>query len=797
MIKKNPLFLAIFIFIINTLNFYPLFGQTPQYENKVIEKIEVIINAPSGCAFDIKTVLSRIKTKEGDLFSQNEFDNDLKILAQEFDKVEPGFTVIDNRMIITLKIWPKPTIRTISWIGNDKITPKRLQKELSISTCSVFDRQAFNKAFHKLKAYYVKKGFFEAELQYEVKLDTLTNEVDIDINICEGRAGRIKDIVFVNFTKNEKEDILEMLVTKKYNLFTSWMTNEGTYNEEAVQHDQFTILNYLQNEGYADASVDINICEAEQDNRIIIYITATKGTVYYVGNLSFEGNSLFCDEDIWKQFTVCEGGIYSPDKIRDTVQNITNFYGKRGYIDAYVNYEPSLAGDECKYNIHFTIEEGEQFRVGLIKVFGNCSTQTKVILHESLLIPGEIFNIEKLQKTEERLDNIGFFKHVNVYAVKSDGPCGLGDNYRDVHIEVEETSTGQFGAFFGYSTAESIFGGLNLTERNFNCEGLGCFWKEGYRALRGGGEYAHITATVGAKSRSYVLSWTKPFFMDTKWTVGFDLETSSNRYIAKDYDIESKAYNVHAIYEINQFVKTGWHYRIKNTHIDLSGNIAAKEAYERAHGDHGPSLLKESRHDGIISATGISFIYDSTDHPQRPSKGFKSKLETEIAGIGGDFRFFSLAYLNNYYYKTDRKGVLKFRGDWRFIFTFGGTHANQIPLDERLFLGGDNMIRGYRPYKLGPRFIEGDPRGGYSMQIYSAEYIRRVMKRLDAFVFIDAGHLSFKQGNFGRISISAGYGVKFKIFENAPPLTLGMGYPLNPRSRGEVKKFFFNIGGRF
>ncbi len=110
----------------------------------------------------------------------------------------------------------------------------------------------------------------------------------------------------------------------------------------------------------------------------------------------------------------------------------------------------------------FNIEEGQQYRVGLIKVIGNCSTETWIILHETLLIPGEIFNIDKLELTEERLMNIGYFKNVNVYAVKSGGPDSLGANYRDVQIEVEETTTGRIGAFLGYSTVESLFAGSIL-----------------------------------------------------------------------------------------------------------------------------------------------------------------------------------------------------------------------------------------------------------------------------------------------------------------------------------------------
>ena len=811
-------FLILFIFA-SSQN---LLSEILQYENLMIEKVEVVNQGPSE-NFDEGVVLSRIKTRKGEMFSQSDFDSDLKALAQDYDRIEPIFNVVDSKMHIVLKIWPKPTIRSINWSGNERIKTKRLQEELKIPCFSVFDRRAFNQAFHKLKAYYVKKGFFEAELNYNVQLDPATNEIDIEICIVEGRAGLIKDIIFVNFTSCEEEDLCDLLVTKKYNIFLSWLNNEGTYNEDMVQHDQMNILNYLHNKGYADATIDIKVNEAEQDNRIIIVITACKGPIYRVGNISIEGYCLYTEEDIRNQFTFREGGIYSPEKIRDTVDNITNLYGRRGYIDATVDHEPTLSDcEDCVYNLKFTIEEGEQFRVGLIKVFGNCQTQTRVILHETLIIPGEVFNVEKLKKTEERLSNVGYFSHVNVYAVKSDGPCGLGDNYRDVHIEVEETSTGNFGAFFGFSTNESLFGGFNITEKNFNYRGLGRFWRDGYKALRGGGEYVNATATIGSRSRSYVLSWTKPFFNDTKWTVGFDLENSSNRYISKDYNIKTYGGTANAVYQVNQFVRVGWHYRLKHSDVGVRGCFKRDRAKVYDLIDNHPDLedhvrdplkeafdaqnkisqQRESELSGMVSASGVTFTYDSTDHPSKPTCGFKSRLEFEVAGLGGNFRFFGTAYTNSYYYPVDKKTVLKFRADFRFIYPFAGTKPRKMPLDERLFLGGDNLIRGYRPYRLGPHFCsKDDPRGGMSMQIYSVELSRLFMKNLECFAFFDAGHLSFAKFDFGladsRIYSSIGVGARVKILESMPPLTLGYGVPLNPKNRGEVKNFFISVGGRF
>ena len=65
------------------------------------------------------------------------------------------------------------------------------------------------------------------------------------------------------------------MVTKRYCFLTSWYSGEGTFNEEAMQQDRFTILNYLQNQGYADAIVDIDVAKLARTDRIIITISAT------------------------------------------------------------------------------------------------------------------------------------------------------------------------------------------------------------------------------------------------------------------------------------------------------------------------------------------------------------------------------------------------------------------------------------------------------------------------------------------------------------------------------------------
>lgn len=761
------------------------------YENLSIGRVEVTVVTSTGQEEGIEAqVRAKMKSKAGDVFSQADFDQDLKNLSLEFDRVDPRLSVAEGKLTISIKVWPKPVIRSIQFNGNEVKTSKTLIKELGVTISTLYDRKTFNEAFHKLKTFYVKSGFFECEIDYSIDYDECTNEVDITVLVNEGRCGRIRNIRFCGFEPCEESEILDKMVTKEYNILLSWFTEEGTYRQDAMQHDEQQILNYLQNKGYADAVVSVDVSEADCNNRIDVLISAERGCLYTVDRIKFEGNCLFSDEQIFSRFEIYPGDPYSPDNIRKTITSITDLYGRFGYIDAFVGFEPKL---ECEnaYGIDFHIEEGEQFRIGLIKVFGNCTTQTNIILQETLLVPGEVFNVEKLKLTERRLENIGYFKKVNVYAVKTEG-CTLPGNYRDVHIEVEETSTGKFGLFFGFSTTESLFGGISVSENNFNAAGLPDAWCKGMRVLRGGGEYLNFGVQIGQKSRSYTLSWTKPYFMDTKWSVGFDLEKNYNNYISNDMDIESLGLVLRSGRQLNAFVRFGAHYRVRDSNVIFDGK---KHDLKKD-----PDLKEAVRNAGIVSATGITLTYNSTDSPNNPTKGFKSIVEAEVAGMGGDFSFWAFAYANTYYYPFKENLILKCRADMKFVTPYAGTNFDSMPMDERLFLGGDTMVRGYRPYRIGPLFKGTDiPAGGLSEQFLSFELNHRWTKKFDGFIFMDLGHLSKHQWNFdwNEFRGAYGFGIRVTLMDSLPPISLGWGFPVNPHKKTEVKRFFIQFGCKF
>ena len=774
------------------------------FEDKKVSKIEVILeNCDSGTPFDPKPVLTRLKTKEGDGFSEATFDSDLKALAQDYDHVEPEIVVDQGKIIIKIKVSPKPFIHEIQIDGAERYSKSRLLQELDVKPGTVFNRQEFNKAFNKLKEFYFKNGYFESQIDYTLVPTPECNQVDIKIHVAEGRPGLIRKVVLKGFTKSEKAALTEQMYLKSYNFLTSWLTGNGLYRDEALEQDRTTIINFLQNKGYADARVDIDLQDDPESGKLIVEITAHRGSQYRIGSMSIQGNTLLSTDDLMKRALIHPGDVYSPEKIRETSQAIKDLYGQKGYIDASVQYETQLKEDQPIFDLDFQIEEGESYKVGLIHIFGNSSTKSNVILRESNLVPGETFDSRKLKATQQKLEAVGYFKSVNVYAVRTPDDEALGSNYRDVYIEVEETSTGNISLFMGLSSMDDVFGGLDLTERNFQIGNVLKALKGDVSTLRGGGEYFHARGTAGKKQSNFLLSWLNPYVNDSLWRLGVELSQTYSK-LQKHVKVITYGGSVTASYPLSTYWTAGMRERLRHSFDSVSIEAAGTS---QAAIQSVENVKKELDQQGLISAFSGNINYDSVDNPYKPHRGWRSYFEAEIAGIGGNYVFGKLSYLNSIYFPVWTKGTLKLKGDFGYLLPFGKTKNNGLPYSERFFLGGDRSMRGYKPWQFGQmvqvlddsgQYVNTDtPLGGLSSAYMSLEFNQEIFRMLDAFLFVDVGNLNMSKFSFLDTRATAGGGVRLDI-GNRTPIMLGWAWVFNENDRKhKAQPFFFSMGGQF
>lgn len=780
---------------------------------------------------DSALVLQRMQTKTGDPFNQETFDQDLKNLSDQYEWVDSKIQV-DNHdeVVIQLIIKRKPTIKSFV-ISGSPFKNKTILMEGDFEPGMEYDQDEFRKGLAKIRAYLVKKGYFKSEVTYKIEPTLTPNVVQANILIKEGPQGKINRILFEGFSRKEEKDVANILHVKKYDPLFSWLTGHGVIRKEDFAMDTQLIVQYFQNRGYSNAHVEMHLEDLPR-NKLALVISVDKGPKFTIQDISFSGFEIKGEKDLEKAAKLSPGDTYSPDKIRDAQERLRELYTQEGYAHTTVNYILKPNPEYHSYDVHFTIEESEKYKLGLVMVTGNYSTTKDVIYNNINLEPGDAFDSKKIKQTQERLQNLGLFKSVNAYQVRSDEDDSPSSQYRDVVIEVKEAQTGQFTMSAGLNATQGVFGVLNLQENNFNIAGLKNMWTKGIGAFRGGGQLFQAQGTIGSKDKNFNLNWIDPYFMDSLFRLGVDFNFLQNTIISNQYNIHSIGGNVSLLYPITAFWSAGVKFRVKDSYLKNNEEFQNLIKENTSLSNNASALAIDEanayKNAGVVPAFGVLTGYDSRNNMLRPTRGFKSFLEGEVGLLlrskkeqfnFQDFPFAKFAFLNTYYYPFMKKGVFKLRGDLQFIQILSDREIevngvrrkpsiDDFPLAERFFVGGEGTVRGYYPGRIGEDYSNDPtkPTGGLSSAIFSAEAGYQIIPPAQAFIFFDTGTVSTNPWTLPNFKMSVGAGLRLQIGgEGATmPFTIGYGYPINPdrdangnRIESKLQTVFFSMSATY
>jgi outer membrane protein insertion porin family len=186
----------------------------------------------------------------------------------------------------------------------------------------------------------------------------------------------------------------------------------GTLSRPIVQADTARIVEVYRRSGRFDVRVEPKIIELP-NNRVDLVFEITEGVKTGVKLIQFVGNRAYSSYRLRDIIKTSEtglllaflqtGDIYDPDRIEADRELLRRFYLKHGYIDvrivsALAEYDPDRRG----FVITFTIEEGEQYRVGSVDVQSTIRSLDPSLLRVKLrTYPGDVYNAEAVEKTVE------------------------------------------------------------------------------------------------------------------------------------------------------------------------------------------------------------------------------------------------------------------------------------------------------------------------------------------------------------------------------------------------------------
>ena len=185
----------------------------------------------------------------------------------------------------------------------------------------------------------------------------------------------------------------------------------GTLSRPVVQADVSRLVEVYRRSGRFDIRIEPKIIELP-NNRVELVFEITEGGKTGVKTIEFIGNRVYSSYRLKDVIKTSEtgilaflqtGDIYDPDRVEADRELLRRFYLKHGYIDVRVvsavgEYDPNRRG----FLITFTIEEGEQYRIGTVDVSSNVRPLDSSFLRARLrTFPGDVYNAEAVEKTVE------------------------------------------------------------------------------------------------------------------------------------------------------------------------------------------------------------------------------------------------------------------------------------------------------------------------------------------------------------------------------------------------------------
>ena len=172
------------------------------------------------------------------------------------------------------------------------------------------------------------------------------------------------------------------------------------------------------------------------------------------------------------------------------------------------------------------------------------------------------------------------------------------------------------------------------------------------------------------------------------------------------------------------------------------------EAYQRsgaAPAQSVPARLAAHRSVGgerVISKVTPSVVYNTVDQPIFPTTGRRLTASIDLAGLGGNTNFYKPMLEGDRTIRRQSGRVLARRPRAGASTSSRSAARSQLPIFEKLFLGGEYSVRGFDIRTIGPTDpLTGLVLGGNKSLLFNVEQIINIAGPVRLILFFDAGQV--------------------------------------------------------
>lgn len=713
------------------------------------------------------TVISYLEVKVGDKITKDNLNSSIKRLYSTglFSEV----FVRSDKEVIYVKVIENPVINKVAFENNLRLNDEDLEPEVGLRSRSVYTKEKVQSDVERIKSLYRNNGRFNVVVDPKI-IQLGDNKIDVVFEIDEGKKSKIGKVYF---TGNEyfSSDKLASRISSKEKRWYNFLSSDDSYDPDRVAFDEEMLRRFYFSEGFADFRVLSSTAEMSDDQEsFILTFSLEEGVIYDFGEVTIKSQIKDIDtNELESLLEVKSNDTYNAKLIDKDVDRLTEKLNDLGY--AFVEVESvNRKADGDRIDIMYRLNESAKFYVNEINIRGNSRTLDKVIRREFRLQEGDPFNAAKLRNSQRNIRNLGFFDKVEIKRNRSD----ISDK-TDIQLDVSERPTGELNFGAGFSSSSGALGNIGVRERN----------------LLGKGQDLRLNLQRSSRGADISLGFTEPYFMERDLSVGFDIfNNSQGQEDESSFDKKTLGATIRGSYTLKEDLRHVIRYSLSTIEVT---NIQSDAS----------TFVRQQEGKNTTSLIGHSLIYDKRDNRADPSKGYFVRFNQDLAGFGGDSKYFKNELQSAYYYPLYRDDVIfSLSGKGGHIF---GIQDKDVRIDQRFFVG-NTQIRGFDDAGIGPRdSATTDSLGGNSYYVGSAEIMFPIglpeELGVKGAVFTDVGSLfgvdATGPGIQDEASLRASAGFGFSWKSPFGPVRIDFSNAFIKESFDKTQTVRFNFGTRF
>ncbi len=721
----------------------------------------------------------RIQRAIRDLFATGDFDS-VEITCG----VETGGPLT----VLQIDVKERTLLGQVRVVGPREIPTRTVEDKVDLLIGRPVDPAAISRSIRRIDSLYQSKGYYLARVRPESAL--ANDRLDLTFRVDEGRRLAISGIRVDGNTEVSDKEIVDAMKVKPEGFL--WF-RKGAFDEDKYATDLGeNIPKLFAQRGFVDFQLDRDTLLVDRENgKALIQLDVREGPQYRVSGFEVVGNRRFSAEQLAAYYPFTDRAPSLTERVRGIVkrrapatnvfdrtrweeatQQVGTLYSNEGYI--YAQVRPVVErdpGDSATVHLRWDIVEDFPAIINRIDILGNDYTVEQCIRDQLVIIPGDVFNQDRLIRSYQGIANLGFFETPLPFP-----DTRQANEQKDIDIifRVKEKRTGNvnFGASMGQGTGLGGFIGLEQPNLFGKCKRGNIQWQFGRYINDFNASYTDpgirgslVSGTITgyrSQARFRIADLGRTTRTGGSLRAGFPFPGSRFTRIFASYGLESVRYGTDG----------------------LLGNVTTNQCRGCLRSTFGVDVTRDTRVDMPFATDG--------------------KLQTISAQFNGGplggtatFQRYTAEYKN--YTLLARLGGSK-PGSQPLRLTFGLTGRTGIvagdPGDffwsQQFSLGGvqfGEMLRGYPEFSITPRGFTSNT-GTYNAQRESfgsaffastAELGLRFNQSVYISMFYDAGNLWARPRDFDPTRLFRGAGLGVSTITPLGPLGIDYAYGFDRR----------------